>query len=183
MITHFYSDPHFGHKNILKHCPLRPFFSLEQMHEAFIRNYNAVTTESSVVCWVGDCFWYDGDFAKSIMDQLNGTKILTVGNHDKSKAKMLAMGFSIVADEFHILLGGKRCFVSHYPPLGARHPGYEYDDRYADKRPDRKSHEIIIHGHTHSSKRKDGNAIHVGVDAWDYAPVRVESIVELILKG
>ena len=182
MITHFFSDPHFGHKNILKHCPWRPYNNITEMRDEFIENYNRFLTEDSVVCWVGDAFFLSIDESKAIMDKLLGHKVLCVGNHDKSKSAMLAMGFEYVTDSFHMMIAGKVCHVIHYPPKGAKHAGYEFDERFNDKRPERKKGEYIIHGHTHSMTRKDGNAIHVGVDAWDYHPVSIDVITDLIKK-
>lgn len=180
MITHFTSDLHYGHKNILKHCPLRPYKSIEEMREKFIVNYNSVVGHYDRVCWVGDAFFTSVEDSKQIMMRLNGQKILVMGNHDKSKKAMLEIGFSIVADELTVRIANKTCLVVHYPPKGSKHAGYEYDDRFNDLRPDRKAHEIIIHGHTHYHVKKDGNSIHCGVDAWDYKPVSVKEIEELI---
>jgi len=41
----------------------------------------------------------------------------------------------------------------------------------------------LIHGHTHSTERRDGQAIHVGVDAWDYKPATFDEIVALMKEG
>ena len=43
--------------------------------------------------------------------------------------------------------------------------------------------EFLIHGHTHSTERRDGQAIHVGVDAWDYRPASFDEIVALMKEG
>jgi calcineurin-like phosphoesterase family protein len=40
VITHFYSDPHFGHTNIIKYCD-RPFASVDEMNEELVARYNA----------------------------------------------------------------------------------------------------------------------------------------------
>ena len=53
-------------------------------------------------------------------------------------------------------------------------------DRFMNRRPPRIKGEVLIHGHTHQPRRRDGNQIHVGVDAWDYAPVPLAAIEALI---
>lgn len=180
VITHFYSDPHFFHKNILKYCPNRPYKTIEEMNRAFIENYNDKVSHHSIVCWVGDAFFCDVEESKRIMNRLNGQKILVIGNHDKSKQVMADIGFSIVTDSFYTQIAGKPCFVTHYPPKGAKHVGHEHDERFNDKRPERKKGEFIIHGHTHMPKKVDGAAIHCGVDAWDFAPVSIKEIERII---
>lgn len=180
MITHFTSDQHYGHKNILKYCPNRPYKTIEEMREAFITNYNNVVDHYDVVCWVGDAFFCDVVESKKIMNRLNGDKILVIGNHDKSKNVMADIGFSMVMDSFTMQIAGKPCFVTHYPPKGAKHVGHEHDERFNDKRPERKKGEFIIHGHTHMATRTDGTSLHVGVDAWDFYPVPMAEIMKII---
>jgi calcineurin-like phosphoesterase family protein len=40
--------------------------------------------------------------------------------------------------------------------------------------------ELLIHGHTHSTEKLNGTQIHVGVDAWNYAPATLKEIEELV---
>lgn len=180
MITHFTSDQHYSHKNILTYCPNRPFKTIEEMREAFITNYNKVVKATDLVCWVGDAFFCDVEESKKIMQRLNGDKILVIGNHDKSKQTMADIGFSIVTDSFYTQIAGKACLVTHYPPKGAKHIGHEYDERFNDKRPERKKGEFIIHGHTHMPKKTDGCSIHIGVDAWEFYPVPIAELEKII---
>lgn len=183
MIDAFYSDPHFGHKNILKYCPTRQVLgsTIEEHDEALIKRYNEVVCKDMTVCWVGDCFWYNVERSKKIMSRLNGIKILAVGNHDKSKATMTEIGFDLVADTLNIRLAEKSCLITHYPPIGAKHAGHEHDERFNDKRPVHKKGEFIIHGHTHMTTKVDEcGVIHVGCDAWNYAPALLAEIENII---
>ena len=134
MFTHFYSDPHFGHKGIIDLCG-RPYQSVEQMNEALISNYNAVVGTSDTV--------------------------------------MVELGFASSCEEAYIDIAGRAVRVCHYP--------YSYGSRDEDERtlpyPTKKNkEEILMHGHTHSSKRVIGRMIHVGVDAWDFTPVSLSAI-------
>ena len=181
-IDAFYSDPHFGHKNILKYCPTRQALgsTIEEHDEALIRRYNATVTPNMNVCWVGDCFWYNVEKSMRIMNRLNGSKILVVGNHDKKPIKMAEIGFSLVADRFHIMVEEFPTLVCHYPYAGAKYAGDEYDERFLDIRPVKTQGQWLIHGHSHVDFQKADLSIHVGVDAWDYKPALYEEVYFLM---
>ena len=177
MITGFYSDPHFGHTNIIKYED-RPFTDAREMNEELIRRYNEKVGPSDTTFWLGDCFLMPFPLASEIMQRLNGTKILTPGNHDRSVKAMLSIGFQMVVSEGTMLVRGHKCRFSHYP---YRTKG-GIDAGVSSKRPVRSSGkgEILIHGHTHGKKRRHDDMIHVGVDAWDYGPVMLEEVEELL---
>lgn len=174
MFTHFYSDPHFGHKGIIDLCG-RPYQSVEQMNEALISNYNAVVGTSDTVLWVGDAFFMSFNRSKEVMDRLNGVKCLVRGNHDRSAKRMVELGFASSCEEAYIDIAGRAVRVCHYP--------YSYGSRNEDERtlpyPTKKNkEEILMHGHTHSSKRVIGRMIHVGVDAWDFTPASLKAVTK-----
>ena len=179
MINAFYSDPHFGHKNIIN-LSARPFANIEHMHQELITRYNQVIAPHDVVMWLGDCAFCKPTKLKNILDGLNGKKILVRGNHDKSHAVMSALGFDVVMDECFMTIAGRSCRLKHFPYLDSEPPGIKRDDRYANKRPPRIAGEILIHGHTHSKRRMFKNSIHVGVDAWDFRPVLFSEIEKII---
>lgn len=182
--THFFSDPHFGHEHLVQ---MRGFSNIEEMNATLRLNYRRAAdilydnkSESMVTIWTGDCFWAGFDGAMLLRD-LPGCKILVRGNHDGSMTKMLNFGFDLVVDALDIMIAGKRVHVRHLPPLGWVHAGRGVDDRYPDRRPPAPAKDqYLIHGHTHTSTRKIGRCVHVGVDAWDYAPVSIEQIEKLI---
>lgn len=181
----FYSDPHFGHKNIIKYCN-RPFNSVEEMDEELIRRYNEMVTDADAVVWVGDCFFYKKEKCKEIMDRLNGTKYLIRGNHDKSPQQMLSMGFISVQEERWGYIGDHQVQLCHFPfkpfdfknlNLSWFHQWFiqRYELRFRKERP-KNNGQWLIHGHTHNKRKFNGRQIHVGVDAWDFYPVPVEEI-------
>jgi len=178
LIKAFFSDPHFGHHNIIGFCQ-RPFTTILHMEDELIFRYNQVIGKEDVVVWTGDCFFCAPDYAKNkIMYKLNGYKILVRGNHDSSQSRMAKMGFDLVLEEFVTNIGGKTCRVNHFPYL----PDSK-DKRFEGRRPQKNKGEVLIHGHTHSKKKIQGNCIHVGVDAWDYFPALfgdVENLISLI---
>jgi len=181
-IKAFYSDPHFGHVNIIKFTE-RPFENVDQMNEAMIQRYNETINPGDTVFWLGDCVFGQkkDDRLRSIMPRLNGEKILIVGNHDRSLQKMTTFGFNLVMEECFMNIAGVPCRLKHYPYEGGAAPDVKFDDRYQDLRPPKIPGEVLIHGHTHSAMKFHQNMVHVGVDAWDCAPAPYEE-VEAIVK-
>lgn len=180
LIQHFYSDPHFGHPNILKYAS-RPFANTDEMDAAFIAQYNARVQPGEVVLWCGDCSFNLRAFP-AILRQMNGHKILVRGNHDRDKGYMARVGFDLVLDEMVLRIGRRTCRVSHYPYAGSTHRGDRPDERYLDRRPKRNKGEVLIHGHTHSVHRRNENMVHVGVDAWDYRPASMAEVAALVAE-
>lgn len=180
IIHHFYSDPHFGHTNILEYAN-RPFSDTKEMEEVFIERYNDHVDQNDVVLWCGDCSYRLQELPE-ILSRMNGRKILIRGNHDKAAGYMAKLGFDLVMDELVLHIGNRTCRVSHYPYFGANSFGGRVDTRYPDRRPKKHKGEVLIHGHSHSQKRRDGNMIHVGVDAWDYRPASFEEVAALVAE-
>jgi len=192
---HFYSDPHFGHDNVIKFCN-RPYKDLEEMTATFIKKYNRVVKPNDLVIWVGDCFfYYTQQQALDLMGKLNGRKILVRGNHDLKNKQMMNMGFDFCTDELVYEIAGERVTVSHYPFLPSFwenvkwHCFYKWrmklrgqkthELRYKERRP-KNYGQFLIHGHTHNKDRVKGRMIHAGVDAWGDTPVNLNKMAQII---
>lgn len=152
-----------------------------------IRMYNEVVTEQDTVLWCGDAFFgRECENPSDVLRRLNGYKILVKGNHDKSQAVMAAMGFDMVLTECVLHIAGRACKVSHFPYEGIEHSREGGDSHRKDKfksiRPKRVKGEVLIHGHTHSNKKRQGNCIHVGVDAWAYKPAPMAAVAALVAQ-
>src|SRR5215831_8845123 len=84
----FISDTHFFHTNMLKFVDekghrIRPFNSIEELHEIIIDNWNSVVKDNDFVYHLGDVtFRYHKPF-NELMNRLKGQKRLIIGNHDK----------------------------------------------------------------------------------------------------
>ena len=79
----FTSDPHYGHRNIIKFCN-RPYNDTKEMEQALIKNWNDVVSNNDIVFILGDIVWFEGrNNTKRILDQLKGKEIHIIpGNHD-----------------------------------------------------------------------------------------------------
>lgn len=191
------SDPHFGHDNVLNFCN-RPFKDMEEMLDKVRKKWNAKVKPEDQVIFVGDVFFYfNKPEAKAYLDSLNGRKILVRGNHDRSPRDMSSMGFDFVCEEMILLIANERVTISHYPfrlprwkheLYNLRHKIFKFlkikgswalDNRFYMRRPENKG-QFLLHGHTHSKLRINGRAIHVGFDAWNYEPVSIGEIGNLI---
>ena len=109
------SDTHFGHENIIKYCN-RPFKDVKEMDETLIKNWNEVVSNKDTVLHLGDFGLGNKEYIASIVNRLNGKKILILGNHDNwSEQTYRDMGFHIVS-RFPILWNDYY-LLSHAPIL------------------------------------------------------------------
>jgi calcineurin-like phosphoesterase family protein len=149
------SDLHLGHRNILKWAR-QEFRSVEDMHEVMVYQWNSFVKKRDTVIVLGDVAW-DNQSLK-IMGELNGTKKLVMGNHDKFKHGEYLKYFSSI----HGALPYKNCILTHIPI----HPAEFHRWRYN------------IHGHLHCESLDDPRYINVNVDQLDtYAPEEYEVLI------
>lgn len=174
--THFYSDPHFWHANIIRYAK-RPFADEVEMNRGLVERYQAKVPKDGHTLWLGDCFWYMPAFApqaRELLSELPGRKTLILGNHDVSAAKMLALGFETVHRRLTWEMNGLQILACHYPPQDAAYHG---------RRPALVSGVTYMHGHAHEKLRSQVLPtgclrLHMGVDAWDYAPASVQDVLD-----
>lgn len=115
MCKKFYiADWHYGHANCL-HFDNRPFKTVEEMNATLVRNWNDVVTPADVAYVLGDMFWCKSSEAQPVLNQLNGTKILIRGNHDRSNDGAFLRKFSKVTDYLEVEDSGRHVVLSHYP--------------------------------------------------------------------
>lgn len=163
----FISDTHFFHTNILKFTDgngkcIRPFNSLNEMHEYMIKQWNSVVGKNDYVYHLGDVtFQYHKGF-NELMSQLNGAKRLVVGNHDKIWNPNLMRWF----EKADLWKGFKDFdFTASHIPLrleSLRDGNYN------------------VHGHTHTNVLEDPHYINVCVEQVDYKPIHIEEIASKI---
>lgn len=99
------ADTHFGHVNIIKYCN-RPFYSVEEMDETLIKNWNETVSNSDTVIHLGDVGLGSKEYIKSTISRLNGRKILVKGNHDTWADDFYREAGFVNVSKFPILYGG-----------------------------------------------------------------------------
>lgn len=158
------ADHHFGHSSIIKLCK-RPFDNVTHMDEEMVQRWNSVVGKDDFVYHLGDFSFRSGhrDYALSLFDRLNGTKLLLAGNHDGTATRHLPWNqqrFGIHTEDMH----GKKIVMCHYPL-----EEWEGFHRGA----------IHLHGHTHGTLRVIDRRYDVGVDVNDFTPVNIEKYLGL----
>lgn len=173
------SDTHFGHARISE-LAQRPFSTVEEMDAELIRRWNETVPPNAVVLHLGDLALgpIEGSVARTAA--LHGRKYLVPGNHDrvspatqtrKAVERFSPMyedaGWTILPEIVQGARRGRMLLASHYPYEGDSQP----IERHSTHRPD--DHGLpLLHGHTHARDHgAHGRQFHVGVDAFDYAPI------------
>lgn len=163
------------------------------MNEGLIARHNAVVQARDTVWHLGD-FSLNERLVPGILARLNGQHHLMPGNHDrchpchKDKAaaglvRYRGYGFRIdnSVPDIRDLFGDRRVTFGHFPSTDWA------DDRYPQYRPRVEDQDIRIHGHVHEKWkiRQAGSCteVNVGVDVWNWAPVRLEDLAGFVMKG
>lgn len=166
----FISDTHFFHTNILKFLDdqghrIRPFNSLEEMHEHMIAAWNSVVKDQDFVYHLGDVtFQYHGAF-NNLMSRLKGRKRLIIGNHDKIWNPALQLHFE-KADLWKGF-SEHNFTASHFPMM---------QDQLRDGA-------FNVHGHIHDNQSKHSWQFNVSVEQIKYTPVHIDEIGAWIAKA
>jgi calcineurin-like phosphoesterase family protein len=161
-MIYFTSDQHFDHINVIKYCD-RPFKDIKTMNNTIIKNYNNIISNEDIVYMLGDFSLYGPTHKLAVevfVQKLRGQKHLILGNHDRlSPSQYLEIGFlsvhtTLILDDFILV---------HDPALSI-----------LDKS------KICLCGHIHNLFKRINNVINVGVDVWDFNPVSIEEINDLL---
>ncbi len=185
-MRYFTSDTHFGHTNIIKYCN-RPFKDAGEMDREIIRIWNETVKPEDEVYHLGDVSFSSPERTKHILQNLNGHKILILGNHDRSPNKMKDWGFEEVHQAQSMILGDivnglVPVNLSHYPYRGT--PDENHKSKFDHKNmPD--DGRMLLCGHVHDDwKIRQGQyknwMINVGMDQWNFKPVSETELLAFI---
>lgn len=172
----FTSDTHFCHSRVIAYSE-RPFANVAEMNEALIHNWNSVVPKDGIVFHLGDfCFGSKKDW-NEILDQLNGSIHLILGNHDMRESRRGFMSrFASVQMERMIEVGDRRILLNHYPLLCYAQEKYYWQ----------------LFGHIHTNPRNNKilsrermqllmpKQYDVGVDNNNFTPVSFHQLEEII---
>lgn len=187
----FTSDQHWFHKMVTN---LRGFgegeAAVNRHNNSLIFGWESVVRPDDVVWILGDLTVSNGTLkpALEILSNLPGRKRLIYGNHDpahpmhRDAHKWFAKYHDVF--EYHsafarIKVAGKPVLLSHFPYT----LDHTHDARYEQWRlKDEGLH--LLHGHTHSVYRySSSRELHVGVDAWNMAPVPLSKVERFVTEG
>lgn len=161
MTVFFTADHHFG-QGAARGLFRRPFTDTAAMDAAMIARWNeAVGPEDTV--------WHLGDLAirptaervDALLAALHGTKHLISGNNDPEVTRS-ARGWASVQGFHEVEVAGVTVVLCHYALRVWNRQGKGAWN---------------LHGHSHGRLKPLPRQADVGVDAWDFRPVTLETIM------
>ncbi|MGO4572209.1 metallophosphoesterase family protein [Microvirga sp. 2TAF3] len=167
MTVFFTSDTHFGDPRVLR-IDKRPFKSIPEHDEALITRWNDAVSPKDEV-------WHLGDFAlhvnpqriDELLGRLNGRKHLITGNNDGPET-LSAKHWASVQAYAELFIDGHALVLCHYAFRTWKNMSRGWID---------------LHGHSHGKLKPQTRQFDVGVDAWDYRPVTLETILGSRRRG
>jgi calcineurin-like phosphoesterase family protein len=160
----FISDTHFGHANIIKY-ENRPFANVTEMDKIMIENWNRKVSPTDEVYILGDFAFADLKRSAEIATQLNGTKFLIKGNHDRNIPYDY---FGWVKDYYVLKYENTKIVLFHYPIQ-------VWDSRHHNA--------LHFYGHIHSNLGNHAmeydipNSYNVGADVNNFTPIEFNEIL------
>lgn len=171
MANWFTADEHFHHKEMIVHCK-RPYKKIEEMDNDITQKANDKLNSGDTLWHLGDCVWLGPDrkrYFEKLMDKYRSGVIhhLIIGNHDECKPQFyLNVGFISVHTSFPITIDGIKLMLVHDPS------SYYSPDKDV----------VMLCGHVHllfKTLPKE-KVINVGVDMWDFYPIDMNHIKDII---
>lgn len=184
----FTSDLHLGHDYVAR---VRGFADAARHDVAIVANWSAAVRPDDHVWILGDLAASSPAYALGVLAGLPGVKHLVLGNHDRAhpmhrdayrqQAAYLDV-FASVQASARRRIQGREVLLSHFPYDRDRDEFRFAQWRLADLGVP------LLHGHTHGTERLSRSArstpeIHVGLDAWDLAPVPLATVEGLLAEA
>ena len=152
--------------------------------------WNSVVSPNDIVFVLGDFIMGVADGVENILNRLNGTIYLIVGNHDTNSKIEQYKRFpeKVIAIENYNIFYYKEKFVvmNHYPVGGdsvkdnhLKNDGWQNATEFFGQHYD---DSIYLYGHVHGNAPHGlvGNTFHVGVDTNNLTPVLLDDIVGML---
>ena len=169
MKRYLIADTHFGHSNIIEY-ENRPFSSVQEMDEYLIKLWNSIVKNDDLVYVLGDfTLSRRMNVIKELIRQLQGRKILIMGNHDTRKPKdYVECGFEVATRKPMMVEPG--VILMHEPFEDASLIACNY---------------IYFFGHVHNNHSlmdEYQNCKCVSVERIDYRPVDLDVLLKKMRK-
>jgi calcineurin-like phosphoesterase family protein len=167
------------------------------MHNDMIKKFNHWVPKHGITYFLGDMGFGPNDLLGSIIRQLNGTKILVRGNHDRKMDAMYNAGFDVVLEKAQITVGSDIITMTHCPLKGVFREdttgmrgsdgteNWHKENKYGNQYSIEDFGQFHLHGHTHMRKDRgkiiDGRQMDVGWPAHG-KPVSISQVQSWIAK-
>ena len=155
------SDHHFSHKNIIKHAN-RPYDDIKVMNNDMLDKHNALVNEDDIVFMLGDVVMGSTDLGNKFLDQMNGYKILLIGNHDWERGRKKIKEYNV--DEMHV------SYYLDFAGVMMTHAPFDSHIPFSNGF-------LSIHGHIHENVIDCDQYRNVCVEHTDYAPIKLSEII------
>ena len=167
------ADLHIGHKNILTFCQeTRPYESVDGMNSAMVTEWNSKVAPDDRVYILGDVIMGSVNNGIDILRELNGRKILIIGNHDRDNLSKPAFTecFESIHDYLEIKVNKHKAVLFHYPI-------FEWNGMHYGS--------VMLHGHLHQYKTgmEEYRIRNVGFDSTGQVVSNLEAMVDDVIKG
>ena len=163
------ADTHFGHENIIRY-ENRPFRSAIEMDEELIRLWNLVVSNDDLVYLLGDfTLSRRKEIIRSLVNKLNGRKVLIMGNHDTRKPKdYIECGFEVAVRKPIMVEPGVILMHEPFADESLIAPNYIY---------------FFGHVHTNHTLMDDyPNCMCVSVERINYHPIDLDECIRKLRK-
>jgi calcineurin-like phosphoesterase family protein len=167
-----FSDPHFGHSNIINYCN-RPFTTVKEMDEAILANINSVVGIEDTLWCLGDWGFGLNYYIEYTRQQIKCRDVrLVYGNHDFRsilRRKHLRDLFTTCAYYYECDFDSQKVLMTHWPE--PEHLPANLVDYYITQKKG-----LHLHGHTHNNS--DITWQNMSVENINYTPVNILDIIK-----
>lgn len=182
----YISDHHLGHWNIIQYAE-RPFKTLAEMHDALVQFHNELVKPQDHVSFLGDLTLkrggrLDKEWLAAEIRRYNGHKRLYLGNHDHMPVKhyLDACGF----EKVYATWRSEEGFISSHFPLHPRSLGSATANVHGHIHQNAAYDPVVFEGYADKPKPKRVVPyINVSVEAVNYRPVHIDTILTMIRKA
>lgn len=165
-MIYFTSDLHFFSKRKKLFIGNKIFNNFEEKNEFLIKNWNQIVKKDDHIYLLGDISEGTGVETNKILERLNGSKYLIIGNNDNylSDSNFNKDLFVWIKDYFELHINEEKIILFHFP--------IEIWSGYKNNR-------IHLHGHLHNTRPilKPMKRYDVGVDALEGFPVSLNEVL------
>lgn len=173
-MIYYSSDNHYFHHNILNYSN-RPFQSVDEMNSEMINRWNSIVNSEDTIYHLGDFCLGKSEDISLILSQLNGYKVLIMGNHDRSLEFNKNAGWNEVHKDLYIEDRNQIAWLNHFPYMPSEDV---YNPKHTRPKATR-NWDIALCGHVHKAWMKNKyNCINVGVDVWNFYPQTLQQLIE-----
>ena len=119
-MRYYIADLHYYHGNLNQQMDRRGFENEEIMNAYMISRWNAKVRDGDEVVILGDfCMSPKGRDANAVLEQLNGTKYLIIGNHDRylNDRAFNTKNFKWIRPYEELKDNKRKVILSHYPVM------------------------------------------------------------------